>query len=83
MIKVLYFASLRDAVGVASDSIDADGIATVKDVIALLYQRGGNWSTAFAEDALLLMSVNQEMANADDPVKAGDEVGFFPPVTGG
>jgi molybdopterin synthase sulfur carrier subunit len=45
--------------------------------------RGGAYQSALAEKKLLRMAVNQEMVQATAPIKAGDEVAFFPPVTGG
>jgi molybdopterin synthase sulfur carrier subunit len=48
-----------------------------------LMQRGGAWQSAFAEKKLVRIAVNQEMVSAASPIKPGDEVAFFPPVTGG
>ncbi len=50
---------------------------------AQLQARGGAWAAALAEGKLLRMAVNMDMAQGDAPIKAGDEVAFFPPVTGG
>jgi molybdopterin synthase sulfur carrier subunit len=49
----------------------------------LLASRGGVWSEVFAEDRPVLAAVNQEMATAEQVLQLDDEVGFFPPVTGG
>lgn len=81
MIEVLYFASLREAVGVAKSSHDFAGATTVADVIATLKSRGEPWTSAL--DGQLLCSVNQEMASFDAPLSDGDELALFPPVTGG
>ena len=56
---------------------------TVGDVRALLVARGGSWAEALGEGRLLRMAHNQLMCKADTPVADGDEVAFFPPVTGG
>jgi molybdopterin synthase sulfur carrier subunit len=83
MIKLLYFASLREALGVANEAMELP--ADVSSVGALrrhLAARGGNWQV-FAVSKSLRAAVNQTMVGADAPVAAGDEVAFFPPVTGG
>jgi molybdopterin synthase sulfur carrier subunit len=75
-IKVLYFASLKELFGTNEQVIKSAGIATVADV----WQRV---SEGYAVSQSVLNSVNQEYAELDTPVKPGDEVAFFPPVTGG
>jgi len=88
MINVLYFASLKDAVGMSAEEIDLDAVisdAAIKDVGSLrdwLCQRGGPWQSALSQQRLMT-AVNQEIARPDTPVSDGDEVAFFPPVTGG
>ncbi len=84
MIRLLYFASLRDRLGSSGETLKLP--AEVRDVAGLrrwLRSRGGPWSEVFAEEETVLAAVNQEMASDDTPVEEGDEVGFFPPVTGG
>ena len=75
-ITVKYFASLREHHG-DGRQLDAPGKgATVADI----------WALASNGEALpdnVLMAVNLEYVSADHPVEAGDEVAFFPPVTGG
>lgn len=83
MIDILYFASLRDAIGIGKEKMEVTDINTLADLIEKLQQRGGKWSTAFGDDAALLMSVNREMSNPQAVINDGDEIGFFPPVTGG
>ncbi|MBI4985551.1 MAG: molybdopterin converting factor subunit 1 [Rhodocyclales bacterium] len=82
MIKLLYFASLRETLGVAGEEIDASGCTHVQELRAHLAARGGVWNV-FATSKSLRAAVNQAMAGADGAVKDGDEVAFFPPVTGG
>lgn len=83
MIKILYFASLREKLGTAGESIELPaGVSDVGGVLNLLAQRGGEWATLAAVKNLK-SAVNQEMARVNTPVKAGDELAFFPPVTGG
>ena len=84
MIKILYFARLREQLGTAGEEIaPAAGLDTVSDIAARLHARGGPWADVLAEDQTIMAAVNQEMARPDTPVTDGDEVAFFPPVTGG
>ena len=83
-VKVLYFASLREKIGTHAEEIDLPaGVATVAALRDHLRGRGGSYEHAFAEKALLRSAVNQDMVQPAAAVKAGDEVAFFPPVTGG
>jgi molybdopterin synthase sulfur carrier subunit len=81
---VLFFAALREQVGAASEEIDLPGDAsTVAALRAHLAGRGGAWTSALAEKKLLRFAVNQDMVPPATPIHSGDEVAFFPPVTGG
>jgi molybdopterin synthase sulfur carrier subunit len=83
-LKILYFASVREKVGKDAEEIDVPaGVATVAALRSHLRSCGGNYEQAFAEKALLRAAVNQDMAQPSARIKAGDEVAFFPPVTGG
>ena len=83
-VKVLFFASLREQVGVASEEIELPaGVATVAALRSHLVRRGGAWEGAFAERKNVRAAVNQDMAKPAAALRAGDEVAFFPPVTGG
>ena len=83
-VRVLYFASVRERLGKESEEIDLPaGIATVSGLRAHLRGRGGAWAEALGDGKLVRVSVNMDMANAAAPIRAGDEVAFFPPVTGG
>lgn len=86
MIRVLYFAQLREQVGTAAESLPGDQAPlTVADLAGRLAARGGAWATAFEFERgpVLLSAVNQSMAGPDTAIQDGDEVAFFPPVTGG
>jgi len=84
MITVLYFARLREALGTGSEHIALPAaVRDVEGVRALLMARGGEWEQALAPGRAVRAAVNQAMAHADTPVADGDEVAFFPPVTGG
>jgi molybdopterin synthase sulfur carrier subunit len=84
MVKLLYFARLREDLGTGSEALalPAD-VTTVAALRAHLMARGGAWASVLANGKALRVAVNQEMADPATPVKAGDEVAFFPPVTGG
>jgi molybdopterin synthase sulfur carrier subunit len=75
-IYVRYFASLREQMGRDSDKINADEVSTVSEVWEQV-------SNGMDMPENTLCAVNKEYVQADTPVKAGDEVAFFPPVTGG
>lgn len=82
-IKVLYFARIREAVNTEQETLElSTNIETAGDVLNLLVDRGEPWANALSSSQLLI-AVNQEMTNADAPITEGDEVAFFPPVTGG
>jgi len=84
MITVLYFARLREELGTGSEHIALPAaVRDVEGVRALLVARGGEWEHALAPGGAVRAAVNQAMAHADTPVADGDEVAFFPPVTGG
>lgn len=84
MVKVLYFARLREALGKASEDIALPtSISKVGELRGLLVSRGGVWSEVLAPTTRVRVAVNQAMADGETPVRDGDEVAFFPPVTGG
>ena len=84
MIKVLYFARLREQLGSAGDQLQASPeLADVAAVMRHLQARGGDWADVFGDGQPVLMAVNQEMADLSTRLDDGDEIAFFPPVTGG
>ena len=84
MIRVLYFASLRERLGCAQEDIEIPpGVSDVRGVLASLRARGGVWADALAEGETVLVARNQEMAALATKLTDGDELGVFPPVTGG
>ena len=83
-LRVMYFAGLREQVGTSAEELELPaGVATLGGLRSHLISRGGAWQSAFAEARLVRMAVNQNMAQAATPIRSGDEVAFFPPVTGG
>ncbi|WP_206484896.1 molybdopterin converting factor subunit 1 [Thalassotalea sp. G2M2-11] len=82
MIKVVFFAALREKLACSELSIESDNISTVEQVKQHLIMQQPDWQAHIHNNALL-SAVNNEMVPANHPVKSGDEVAFFPPVTGG
>ena len=84
MVTLLYFASLREMLDCSREEIPLPAnSATVATLVESLRARGGGWSEAFAPGRNWRVAVNQKMASLASPVGPGDEVAFFPPVTGG
>jgi molybdopterin synthase sulfur carrier subunit len=84
MVTILYFARLREALGTASEELALPThVADLAALRATLTSRGGPWAQELAETRAIRAAVNQDMAGGDTPVKDGDEIAFFPPVTGG
>jgi molybdopterin synthase sulfur carrier subunit len=84
MVTVLYFARLRETLGQGSEQIALPAnVRDLEGLRAMLVARGGVWGEALAPHKLVRAAVNQVMAVGDVPVGDGDEVAFFPPVTGG
>jgi len=84
MVTILYFARLRESLGRSSEQLELP--AGVRDIASLrqwLASRGGAWAEALGGGKNVRAAVNQAMARGDEPVKSGDEIAFFPPVTGG
>lgn len=84
MVKLLYFAGLRESLGTGGEQWSpVASVATVGALRAHLAARGGVWAEQFAPQRNLRAAVNQDMRGPEHPVADGDEVAFFPPVTGG
>jgi molybdopterin synthase sulfur carrier subunit len=83
-VKVLFFAALREQLGTSAEEIQLPAaVSTVAGLRSHLMARGGAWESAFADKKLVRVAVNQDMVSPTARIKAGDEVAFFPPVTGG
>ena len=84
MVRILYFARLREALGKESEELalpeSVIDLATLREA---LVSRGGAWAQELAQTKPVRAAVNQHVASADTLVRDGDEVAFFPPVTGG
>ena len=83
-MKILYFAWLREKAGVSEEEVNPPGsVSTVEELMDWLKGRGGGYAEAFGDRSTVRCAVNQEYVNFDHSVAAGDEIAFFPPVTGG
>ena len=83
-MKILYFAWLRQKVGLGEEEVSLPPeVGTVGELVEWLAGRGPGYADALADRAALRIAVNQEYAKESDPVRNGDEVALFPPVTGG
>lgn len=83
-IKVLYFAWFCEKTGTAAEDVAPPAsVRTVGDLVAWLKGRDAGRAAAFADPAVVRVAVNQEYVKLDHAVNPGDEVAFFPPVTGG
>lgn len=81
-VQLRYFASIREALGTDSESMDTQA-ATLADLRAELVARGGAYADALAPGRSVRVALNQTMSNETAALTEGAEVGFFPPVTGG
>ncbi len=84
MVTLLYFARLREALGTAREELALpESVIDVATLREALVSRGGAWAQELSQVKRIRTAVNQDMAAGDTPVNDGDEVAFFPPVTGG
>lgn len=81
-MKILFFAMLRERLGCAEIQLVAKPEMTVADVLTELTLRSAEWQTVLTQQELLA-AVNQQFVSLQHLVQAGDEIAFFPPVTGG
>ncbi|MBR9869946.1 MAG: molybdopterin converting factor subunit 1 [Gammaproteobacteria bacterium] len=82
ILNIRFFARLREELGTESLELPAVPGQTVNDVLSELASRGGAWAQLKGTQPVMV-AVNQAMAKHSTQVHAGDEVAFFPPVTGG
>jgi len=82
MIDVIYFAWVRERIGIPRERVDT-GAATVAALVAELSAREPRYAAAFADLGSLRVAVDQELSSFDAPLAGVREVAFFPPMTGG
>jgi molybdopterin synthase sulfur carrier subunit len=83
-ITLRFFASVRETLGVSQEGLALPAhVTTVGGVRDLLIERGGVWAQALSHDRALRTAFNHVMCEPGTEIRAGGEVAFFPPVTGG
>ncbi len=83
-IRILYFAWLKDRLGQSEEQTSIpEGVVDVGGLRLWMRGRGPRFELAFAEGGRIRAAVNQDFATDEAPVRPGDEIAFFPPVTGG
>lgn len=82
MIDVVYFAWVRERIGIPKERIETEA-TTVADLVAELKAREARYEMAFSDVSALRVAVDQELSDFDAPLAGVREVAFFPPMTGG
>lgn len=82
MINVVFFAALREQLDCSELAVSSENITTVADLKHQLASKNALWQTHFGNTSLL-SAINHELVDSEQTIKSGDEVAFFPPVTGG
>ncbi len=83
-LQVLYFAWLRERIGLAEERVEPpQEVASVADLVGWLRSRGAGYAEALADPGRVRCAINQEFATPRAALAHGDEVAFFPPITGG
>lgn len=83
-MRILYFALLRERIGVAEEDVSPPAdVRTVAELVTWLRGRSTQHEAALANPAMVRVAVNQDYAQPSDAVRPGDEIALFPPVTGG
>ena len=82
MIDILYFAWVRERIGLPRETVETQA-ATVADLVEELRGREPRYAAAFADTSALRVALDQELTDFDAPLDGVREVAFFPPMTGG
>ena len=83
-VNILYFAKLREAVGVEAETLEINENSNVSDLLYFLQNREEKWSEYFNDKKnLLRVAINQKIVDVDHSISDGDEIAIFPPVTVG
>ena len=82
MIDVLYFAGVRERIGMPKESVESTA-ETVADLVEELRSREERYKVAFSDMSSVRVAVDQKLVDIDTPLAGAREVAFFPPMTGG
>jgi len=82
MVEVVYFAWVRERIGLPRETVETQA-GTVADLVAELVAREPRYEAAFADTSALRVALDQELSDFDAPLAGVREVAFFPPMTGG
>lgn len=83
MIRLQYFASFRERLGLDAESLPwTPALTSLRAVRDLLAERGETWASTLAHSGLMCAR-NEVLCDLDEPLRDGDDIAFFPPVTGG
>lgn len=82
MIEIVYFAWVRERIGLPRERVETTA-ATVADLVDELRAREERYAAAFADVSALRVALDQELSEFDAPLSGVREVAFFPPMTGG
>jgi molybdopterin synthase sulfur carrier subunit len=82
VVDIVYFAWVRERIGLARETLQTDA-ATVADLVAELCARDPRYAAAFADTSALRVALDQELSDFDAPLAGVREVALFPPMTGG
>lgn len=84
MVTLLYFAWVREKIGQDLETLPLTAdVTTVAGLLAQLRNRGAGYAEALADEDRLRVAVNESHVDLDHPIRDGDEIAIFPPVTGG
>lgn len=82
-LQLKFFARYRETLGLSEETLQLDENCLVIKLIETLAQRGDKWSEVFSQNEKLLVAVNHELVLIETRLNDGDEVAFYPPVSGG
>jgi sulfur-carrier protein len=84
MLKILYFAWVRERIGIDGEETELPiSLTSARDIADWLAARGGGYAAAFADISRVRCAVDQRMVGLDEAIGSAKEIAFFPPVTGG